>query len=125
MRGAFFRCRPLTEVARGNELLAIACGVLKAGAIPVRATFFDKSPNSNWLVAGHRDTALLLTKRRDVSGWGSWPMKDGVDYAHPTAAALEQVPALRIHLDDSADANGPLRIVPRTHEIGVLADAEI
>jgi hypothetical protein len=33
--------------------------------------------------------------------------------------------ALRIHLDDSTLENGPLRILPRTHNTGVLGDDSI
>jgi ectoine hydroxylase-related dioxygenase (phytanoyl-CoA dioxygenase family) len=48
-----------------------------------------------------------------------------VIYAHAPAAALEQVLALRVHLDDSTPTNGPLRVIPGTHRFGVLTDAEI
>jgi phytanoyl-CoA dioxygenase PhyH len=34
------------------------------------------------------------------------------------------VVALRLHLDDSLSQNGPLRILPATHKIGVLSDEE-
>jgi ectoine hydroxylase-related dioxygenase (phytanoyl-CoA dioxygenase family) len=33
--------------------------------------------------------------------------------------------ALRVHLDDSTASNGPLRVLPRTHGLGVLEDAAI
>lgn len=46
-------------------------------------------------------------------------------YAHAPANALEQVLALRVHLDDSAESNGPLRVIPGTHLRGVLTDAEL
>jgi len=82
-------------------------------------------PISNWLVGWHQDTALPLTAKREFPGWGPWSAKDGVDYAHAPAEALEQVLALRVHLDDSTAANGPLRIMPNTHKLGVLTDAEI
>lgn len=37
----------------------------------------------------------------------------------------EQVTALRLHLDDSREDNGPLRVLPGTHELGVLDDAAV
>ena len=46
-------------------------------------------------------------------------------YAHAPATALSQVLALRVHLDDSASQNGPLRVLPATHALGVLSDDEI
>ena len=100
----------------------MAQDVLGNDAIPFRATLFDKSPTSNWLVVWHQDTALPLRERREVSGWGPWSIKDGVNYAHAPATALEQVLALRLHLDDSVGENGPLRVLPGTHTLGVLSD---
>ena len=52
-------------------------------------------------------------------------MKSGVLYAHAPASALEQVVALRVSLDDSTAANGPLRVLPGTHLLGVLTDEAI
>src|SRR5262249_55931469 len=49
----------------------------------------------------------------------------GVSYAHAPASALEQVIALRVHLDDSTRENGPLRVLPGTHTFGVLTDSLI
>jgi len=48
-----------------------------------------------------------------------------VIYAHAPAMALERVLALRVHLDESLETNGPLRIIPDTHLAGVLTDDEI
>ena len=52
-------------------------------------------------------------------------MKDGVNYAHAPATALSQVLALRIHLDDSTHENGPLRVLPGTHTLGVFTDESL
>lgn len=107
------------------RLVGIACEVLGAEAFPFRATLFDKSPTANWLVVWHQDTALPLQGRRETPGWGPWSVKDGVTYAHAPASALSQVLALRVHLDDSTLENGPLRVLPETHTLGVLSDEEL
>lgn len=112
----------VAALARDSRLVALAQEVLGSGAIPFRATLFDKSPTSNWLVVWHQDTALPLCERREVPGWGPWSVKEGVNYAHAPASALEQVLALRLHLDDSVAENGPLRVLPGTHTQGVLSD---
>jgi ectoine hydroxylase-related dioxygenase (phytanoyl-CoA dioxygenase family) len=93
--------------------------------VPFRATLFDKSAEANWLVAWHQDTALPLRQRSEKPGWGPWSVKKGVVYAHAPAEALMRVVALRIHLDDSGAANGPLRVLPGTHRAGVLTDEQI
>jgi ectoine hydroxylase-related dioxygenase (phytanoyl-CoA dioxygenase family) len=115
----------VSQVARNLRLLQLAQQVLGVGAIPFRATLFDKSPTANWLVVWHQDTALPLLERRDAPGWGPWSIKDGIPYAHAPASALESIIALRLHLDDSRSDNGPLRVLPTTHNLGVLSDEQL
>ena len=103
----------------------IATEFVGPGAVPFRATLFDKSPSANWLVVWHQDTALPLRERFEDGTWGPWSSKAGVLYAHAPAWALEQVVALRVSLDDSLGTNGPLRVLPYTHLGGVLTDAAI
>jgi Phytanoyl-CoA dioxygenase (PhyH) len=100
-------------LARDSRLLGIAKDVLGSEAFPFRATLFDKSPGSNWLVVWHQDTALPLRNKQEAQGWGPWSVTDGIIYAHAPADALSQVLALRVHLDDSTEQNGPLRVLPR------------
>jgi ectoine hydroxylase-related dioxygenase (phytanoyl-CoA dioxygenase family) len=116
---------PVGVFSKRPEMLELAREVLGANAFPFRATLFDKSPNSNWLVVWHQDTALPLQSRLDVPGWGPWSVKEGIPYAHAPASALQEVLALRLSLDDSTTENGPLRILPGTHTLGVLSDDAI
>jgi ectoine hydroxylase-related dioxygenase (phytanoyl-CoA dioxygenase family) len=115
----------VASVARDPRLIEVARATLGAEVFPFRATLFDKSPAANWLVVWHQDTALPLRERREIAGWGPWSVKDGVNYAHAPATALSQVLALRIHLDDSTAENGPLRVLPGTHTLGVLTDESL
>jgi ectoine hydroxylase-related dioxygenase (phytanoyl-CoA dioxygenase family) len=119
------RHRVVRQVAHDPRLVALACRFLGPSAIPFRATLFDKSPDHNWLVVWHQDTALPLRERRDVSGWGPWSVKAGITYAHAPASALSRVVAVRVHIDDSRSDNGPLRVLPGTHTRGVMTDAEV
>jgi ectoine hydroxylase-related dioxygenase (phytanoyl-CoA dioxygenase family) len=119
------KLRAVASLAQDPRLMKIARGTLGADAFPFRATLFDKSPTANWLVVWHQDTALPLLERREIPGWGPWSVKDGVNYAHAPATALSQVLALRVHLDDSTDENGPLRVLPDTHTLGVLTDESL
>lgn len=113
------------DIARSQPMMESACEVLGPQAFPFRATIFDKSPDSNWLVVWHQDTALPLRCRIDVPGWGPWSTKQGIAYAHAPAEVLSQVLALRLHLYDSTAENGPLRVLPRTHRLGLLSDDRI
>jgi ectoine hydroxylase-related dioxygenase (phytanoyl-CoA dioxygenase family) len=112
-------------LATDPRLLQLARNALGEGALPFRATLFEKSPKSNWLVVWHQDTALPLRKRRETHGWGPWSVKEGVICAHAPASALERVLAIRVHLDDSTAENGPLKVLPATHNLGVLSDDAI
>ena len=116
---------PVTKIAHGHNLMSLACEVLGPSAFPYRATIFEKTPATNWLIVWHQDTALPLRSRQEIPGWGPWSVKGGITYAHAPASALEQVLALRVHLDDSTHENGPLRVLPGTHCRGVLSDDEI
>ena len=113
------------SIANAARILGIAQSVLGKATFPIRATVFDKSQTANWLVVWHQDTALPLKERREKEGWGPWSIKDGVHYAHAPARALSQVLALRLHLDHSTKDNGPLRVLPGTHMIGLLSDEQL
>src|SRR5436305_13552372 len=63
------------RVARDERLLGIARESLGSTAVPYRATLFEKSGESNWLVVWHQDTAVPLCERFDVPGWGPWSIK--------------------------------------------------
>ena len=52
-------------------------------------------------------------------------MKSGVTYANAPATALSRVVALRLHLNDSGRDNGPLRVIPGTHALGILSAPDI
>lgn len=113
------------DLARQDRLTRIASRFVGASARPFRATLFDKSPSTNWLVTWHQDTVLPLRDRNDVPGWGPWTVKRGVLHAVAPAEALMRIVALRVHVDDSTAENGPLRVLPGTHVSGVLSRAAI
>ncbi len=112
-------------LASDVRMLELASGFLGRGAVPFKATLFDKSPGANWLVVWHQDTALPLQRRVESDEWGPWSTKAGRLYAHAPTWALQQVVALRVSLDESSADNGPLRVLPDTHRTGVLSDAQI
>jgi ectoine hydroxylase-related dioxygenase (phytanoyl-CoA dioxygenase family) len=120
-----FKIEVVRSLASDERLMVLARNMLGADAIPFRATLFDKSPRSNWLVVWHQDTVLPLRDRRETTGWGPWSVKEGVICAHAPVSALEHVLAIRVHLDDSTEENGSLKVLPGTHSMGVLTDDAI
>lgn len=113
------------RAASDPRMLRIAHRALGTEAVPYRATLFEKSGVANWLVVWHQDTALPLRSQFDLPGWGPWSRKAGFLYAHAPSWALSHIVALRIHLDASTPDNGPLRILPGTHSLGVMSDADV
>jgi ectoine hydroxylase-related dioxygenase (phytanoyl-CoA dioxygenase family) len=111
----------VSALANDVRLTEIAKEWLGCVAIPFRATLFEKSGTSNWLIPWHQDTALPLVERFDLVGWGPWSQKAGATHAHAPTCALSRVVALRAHLDASFADNGPLSVVPGSHFAGVLS----
>lgn len=99
--------------------------MLGADARLVNGLFFDKTPDANWKVAWHQDLAISVKERMDVSGFGPWTLKAGVHHVQPPPAILECMLALRIHLDDTNEANGALKVIPGSHKLGRLTAVEI
>jgi hypothetical protein len=119
------RLAHVAELALRSEMIELAREVLGPDAFPFRATLFDKSLRANWLVVWHQDTALPLRSRLEVDGWGPWSVKEQIHYAHAPTSALSQVVALRVSIDDSTAENGPLRVLPGTHKLGVMSDEHV
>lgn len=111
----------IAALAYDDRMMSLASETLGERATPFRATLLDKSRASNWLIAWHQDTALPVQRRRDLPGWGPWSHKAGKLYARASASALDRVVALRLHLDASNALNGPLRVIPGSHTLGVLS----
>jgi ectoine hydroxylase-related dioxygenase (phytanoyl-CoA dioxygenase family) len=49
-----------------------------------------------------------------------WSEKEGQVYVQPPIAVLEQLVAIRVHVDECTADNGPLRVVPGSHAFGRL-----
>jgi len=99
--------------------------VLERDCFAVRGIFFNKNSKANWKVSWHQDCVIAVRKRGDVRGWGPWSCKAGIPHVRPTATVIEKMLAIRIHLDECGQDNGPLRVIPGTHSKGFLTDAQI
>ena len=116
---------PVRELANSPKLDLIVSNYLGAPALPVRGTLFDKTPRANWLVPWHQDRTICVDSRREVEGFGPWTRKAGVWHVQPPALILEGMLSVRIHLDDSDERNGALRVLRGTHRVGRLTVDEI
>jgi len=111
--------------ARGEKLKSLVRPFLSREPVPVRAIFFDKTPDKNWLVPWHQDLNIAVEEKRETPGFGPWSVKDGLVHVRPPAAMLADMLTIRLHLDDCDADNGALQVLPGTHLDGILTDDRI
>jgi hypothetical protein len=104
---------PSLSVLLGTSRTAIQC------------TYFAKVASRNWLVALHQDLSIPVAERVADAPCKAWSEKEGGWFCQPPTAFLTQLVAVRVHLDDSTEANGPLRVVPGSHRLGRIATSEV
>ena len=115
----------VAALAAAPTLRRFACAILGESCFAVRALFFDKTPDANWKVAWHQDLTVATQQRVDVPGYGPWTEKGGVPHVQPPVDILEQMLAIRVHLDPCGEENGPVRVIDGTHRLGRLAPEAI
>jgi ectoine hydroxylase-related dioxygenase (phytanoyl-CoA dioxygenase family) len=111
--------------ARSEAIESLVSEHLGARPMPVRAIFFDKSMASNWLVPWHQDLTIAVASRCEAAGFGPWSLKDGIPHVQPPDELLQQMIAVRLHLDDCDASNGALRVIPGSHKCGRLNPDQI
>jgi ectoine hydroxylase-related dioxygenase (phytanoyl-CoA dioxygenase family) len=85
----------------------------------VKSIYFDKPEQSNWFVSYHQDLTISVDKKMDVEGFGPWTVKQNQFSVQPTLDVLENNFTIRIHLDDTDENNGALKVIPKSHLKGV------
>jgi hypothetical protein len=115
----------VAELACSPRLLDLIRPHLPSEPIPVRTIYFHKSANTNWLVPWHQDVTLALQARREISGFGPWSTKNGIPHVQPPVEFLQKMLAVRLHLDDTDESNGALRVLPGSHRLGRLSAQRI
>jgi ectoine hydroxylase-related dioxygenase (phytanoyl-CoA dioxygenase family) len=118
----------IPEVAHTAIMLKqslIQAQVLPDQAVAIQAIAFDKTEVKNWKVTWHQDVMFPFARPVTSPGFELSSRKGGVDYARPPAAVLEQMLAVRLHLDDCDATNGPLRVSPGSHQSGILRATDI
>lgn len=113
------------RLAGSDAVITIARSLAGEAAVLVRSLFFDKIAEANWKVAWHQDCTIAVRRRIETSGFGSWTVKAGVPHVQPPCSVLEHIIALRIHLDDTDESNGALRVIPGSHRLGRLSQLRI
>jgi len=85
----------------------------------VKSIYFDKPETSNWFVAWHQDLTISVDKKLDCPGFSNWTTKHDQFAVQPPLPLLEKMLTIRIHLDDTDEHNGALRVIPGSHQKGI------
>lgn len=124
-RNLLDRVPGIRDLAEVDPIRGLVERVLGRNPFAARAILFDKTPTTNWKVPWHQDLTISVEARLDVAGFGPWTVKEGVVHVQPPTAILESMLAVRIHLDDCGEDNGPVRVIPGSHRRGRLTMEQI
>lgn len=85
----------------------------------VKSIYFDKPETSNWYVAYHQDLTISVDQKMQLEGFGPWTTKQNQFAVQPPLDILQNIYTIRIHLDDTDENNGALKVVPGSHAKGI------
>lgn len=108
-----------------DQVLPVLRGIIDPvlpDARAVRAIWFDKTPEANWLVPWHQDRTIAVREHHDVPGFGPWSVKQGTCHVEPPFALLAAMLTVRLHVDDCPADNAPLEVAMGSHRARVAAD---
>lgn len=98
-----------------NERLKSIINTIEENAFIVKSIYFDKPENSNWFVAYHQDLTISVDKKENSEGFGPWTSKHNQFAVQPPIEILENIFTIRIHLDDTDENNGALKVIDGSH----------
>lgn len=108
------------DLANSAACKSLVEPILGSGARVVRGIYFDKHREANWKVVWHQDLTIAVKERIEADGYGPWSIKAGINHVQPPVSILENMLTVRLHLDDTDETNGALRVIPGTHQYGRL-----
>jgi ectoine hydroxylase-related dioxygenase (phytanoyl-CoA dioxygenase family) len=121
-----FNVAPITKaIAHSQILLDLVQPILEKKARVVRGIFFDKNAEANWKVTWHQDLTIAVREKLEVEGYTSWSIKAGIIHVQPPIDILQNMLSLRVHLDDTDELNGALKVLPGSHRANRLSQDDI
>ena len=76
----------------------------------VKSIYFDKPEKSNWFVSYHQDLTISVDKKIEDENFSNWTNKHNQFAVQPPKEILENIVTVRIHLDNTNEDNGALKI---------------
>jgi ectoine hydroxylase-related dioxygenase (phytanoyl-CoA dioxygenase family) len=108
-------CQSLAAQLRRHPAIA---ALVPADHVAAQCTYFEKSVARNWLVPIHQDLSIPVAARVGSPALHGWSEKEGTLFVQAPVVLLRELLAVRVHLDDCQQGDGPLQVVPGTHERG-------
>jgi ectoine hydroxylase-related dioxygenase (phytanoyl-CoA dioxygenase family) len=108
-----------TEIIFNNRFTTLIAEIFGDEFFVVKSIYFDKPADSNWFVAYHQDLTISVDKKLDTEGFGSWTRKQNQYAVQPPLHILQDNFTIRIHLDNTNEENGALKVIPKSHLKGV------
>ncbi|MDQ8005479.1 MAG: phytanoyl-CoA dioxygenase family protein [Pedobacter sp.] len=103
------------EIVFNDKLKNLITEVFGESFFVVKSIYFDKPEKSNWYVSYHQDLTISVDKKTELEGFGPWTTKQGQFAVQPPLAILQRNFTIRIHLDDTDENNGALKVIPQSH----------
>jgi ectoine hydroxylase-related dioxygenase (phytanoyl-CoA dioxygenase family) len=110
-------CVDLAKLIREHQMIA---PFLSVATVAVQCTLFEKSQNQNWLVPVHQDLSIAVRERVAHPALTGWSDKEGSIFVQPPDSVLQEIVAIRFHIDECGLNDGPLRVVAGSHKAGRL-----
>ena len=102
-----------------NKLNSIISQLFGDNYFVTKSIYFDKPEDSNWFVSYHQDLTISVDKKLNIEGFGPWTIKQNQFAVQPPLDILESNFTIRIHLDDTDEHNGALKVIPKSHLKGI------
>ena len=116
----FFKAVPhAIDLVMNDKLKSVIQNLFGNDYFVVKSIYFDKPETSNWFVSYHQDLTISVDQKLPLDGFGPWTVKQDQFAVQPPIEILEKGFTIRIHLDDTNEENGALKVVPRSHVKGI------
>jgi len=108
-----------------NESLRKLLSEVAPESFIIKSIYFNKPPQANWFVSWHQDKTIFVKEKTEIVGFKNWTKKDGEFGVQPPAEYLGNIVTIRIHLDDTDETNGALKVIPHSHSESGLRSAGV
>jgi ectoine hydroxylase-related dioxygenase (phytanoyl-CoA dioxygenase family) len=115
----FLKEVPIGHLIFNEKLKLVVRSLFGNNYFVVKSIYFDKPELSNWFVAFHQDLTISVDKKIEIENFGPWTTKQDQFAVQPPLEILQNIFTVRIHLDDTDENNGALKVIPKSHLDGI------